>query len=159
MVGATLPAEHWSRIKALNRKISNETGVEYDSLRPVADLVGRITEEVANFLDNPVAWTRPPIDDDEAQQAIAPIRQVVFSGLHNLALHRLVEEHLADWRRGMEHKGKGSASRRAVDIRGIYELAAPIPGTVNSGPALEFMRGVRELVRTAVEGNGGAMRP
>lgn len=158
-VGATLPAEHWSRIKALNRKISNGGGIEYDSLRPVADLVGRITEEVANFLDNPVAWTRPPIDDDEAQRAIAPIRQMVFSELHTLALHRLVDEHLADWRRGMDHKGKGSASRRAVDIRGIYELAVPIPGTVNSGPALEFMRRVRELVRAAVEGNGGAMRP
>lgn len=159
VVGATLPAVHWSRIKALNRKISNETGVEYDSLTPVADLVGRINEEVANFLNNPVAWTRPPFDDDEAQQAIAPIRQVVFSGLHSLALRRLVEERLADWRRGMNHRGKGSAFRRAVDIRGIYELAAPIPGTVNSGSALEFMRGVRELVRAAVEGSGGAMRP
>lgn len=158
-VGATLPAEHWSRIKALNRKISTESGVDYDSLRPVADLVARITEEVANFLDHPVGWTRPPVDDDEAQRAIAPIRQVVFSGLHTLALHRLIDEHLADWRRGMDHKGKGSAARRAVDIRGIYELAAPIPGTVNSGPALEFMRGVRDLVRAAVEENGGTMQP
>jgi hypothetical protein len=158
-VGATLPAEHWSRIKALNRQISNEISVEYDSLRPVADLVGRITEEVANFLDNPVAWTRPPVSDDEAQQAISPIRRSVFSELHNLALHRLVDKHLADWRRGMEHKGKGSAARRAVDIRGIYELAAPIPGTVNSVPAIEFMKGVRNLVQSAVEANGGTMQP
>ncbi len=158
-VGATLPAEHWSRIKALNRQISNEISVEYDSLRPVADLVGRITEEVANFLDNPVAWTRPPVSDDEAQQAISPIRRAVFSELHNLALHRLVDKHLADWRRGMEHKGKGSAARRAIDIRGIYELAAPIPGTVNSVPAIEFMKGVRNLVQSAVEANGGTMQP
>ncbi|MBB0037748.1 hypothetical protein D7S83_26405 [Ralstonia pickettii] len=157
-IGATLPAEHWTRIKALNRKISNETGVEYDSLRPVADLVGRITEEVANFLDNPIGWSRSPVDADEAQQAIAPIRQVVFSHLHQLALQRLIDEHLADWRRGMDHKGKGSADRRARDIRGIYELAAPVPGTVNSAPALEFMRGVRELVQAAVENNGGVMQ-
>lgn len=157
-VGATLPAEHWSRIKALNRQISTESSVEYDSLRPVADLVGRITEEVANFLDNPVSWSRQPVDDDEAQQAIAPIRQAVFSDLHSLALRRLVEQHLNDWRRGMDHKGKGSAARRAVEIRGIYELAAPIPGTVNSAPALEFMRDVRELVRMAVENNGGKVQ-
>lgn len=158
VVGATLPAEHWTRIKALNRQISNENKVEYDSLRPVADLVGRITEEVANFLDNPVAWTRPPVDADEAQLAISPIRRVVFNGLHDLALQRLVHTHLAGWRRGMEYKGKGSAARRAVDIRGIYELAAPIPGTVNSAPALEFMRDVRSLVRSAVEENGGTMQ-
>lgn len=158
-IGATLPPEHWTRIKALNRKISNETGVEYDSLRPVADLVGRIIEEVANFLDNPMGWSRMPSDADEAQQAIAPIRQVVFSRLHQLALRRLIDEHLAAWRRGLEHKGKGSAARRAVDIRGIYELAAPVPGTVNTAPAIEFMRGVRELVRAAVEENGGTMLP
>ena len=48
-IGATLPKEHWSRIKALNRKISTESGVDYDSLRPVADLVARITEEVARL--------------------------------------------------------------------------------------------------------------
>ena len=139
-IGATLPAEHWTRIKALNRKISNETGVEYDSLRPVADLLGRIIEEVTNFLDNPISWSRPPVDADEAQQAIAPIRQVVFSRLHQLALQRLIDEHLPDWRRGLEHKGKGSAARRAVDIRGIYELAAPIPGTVNTAadPLIHF---------------------
>lgn len=158
-IGATLPAEHWTRIKALNRKISNETGVEYDSLRPVADLVGRIIEEVANFLDNPISWSRAPVDADEAQQAIAPIRQVVFSRLHKLALQRLINEHLTDWRRGLEHKGKGSAARRAIDIRGIYELAAPVPGTVNTAQAIEFMRGVRELVRTAVVENGGGMLP
>lgn len=158
-IGATLPAEHWTRIKALNRKISNETGVEYDTLRPVADLVGRITEEVANFLDNPISWSPSPADTDKAQQAIAPIRQVVFSRLHQLALQRLIDEHLTDWRRGLEYKGKGSAARRAVDIRGIYELAAPIPGTINTAPALEFLRGVRELVRSAVVENGGVMLP
>lgn len=157
--GATLPAEHWSRIKALNCRISNETDVEYDSLRPVADLVGRITEEVANFLDNPIGWSRTPVDADEAQQAIAPIRQIIFSRLHELALQRLIDEHLTEWRHGMEHKGKGSAARRAADIRGIYELAAPIPGTVNTAPAIEFMRAVRELVRTAIIENGGAMLP
>lgn len=158
-IGATLPTEHWTRIKALNRTISNETGVEYDSLRPVADLVGRITEEVANFLDNPISWSRPPADADEVQQAIAPIRQVVFSQLHKLALERLIDEHLSDWRRGLELKGKGSAARRAVAIRGIYELAAPIPGTVNSAPAIEFLQKVRELVRAAVTAKGGVMLP
>lgn len=158
-IGATLPAEHWTRIKALDRRISNETDVEYDSLRPVADLVGRITEEIANFLDNPISWSRPPIDADEAQQAIVSIRQAVFKQLHELALQRLINEHLTGWRRGLEHKGKGSAARRAVDIRGIYELAAPIPGTVNTAPAIEFLHGVRDLVRTAVVENGGEMLP
>ena len=154
---AEVSAEHWTRVKALNRRIANELDVEYDSLRPVADFVGRITEEISNFLDHPVNWTRAPKDDMEAQESIAPIRQAVFRELHSLAVTRLLTEHLIDWRRGNDHKGKGSATRRAVDIRGIYEIAAPVPGTVNSEPALDFMKAVREIVRTAIEEQGGSM--
>jgi hypothetical protein len=155
---AEISKEHWTRVKALNRRIANELDVEYDSLRPVADFVGRITEEISNFLDHPVRWSRTPKDDTEAQEAIAPIRQAVFRELHSLAVARLVDQHLTDWRRGNDHKGKGSADRRAVDIRGIYELAAPVPGTVNSEPALDFMKAVRHIVRTAIEDQGGEMK-
>ena len=155
---AEINKEHWTRVKALNQRIANELDVEYDSLRPVADFVGRITEEISNFLDHPVHWTRTPKDDTEAQEAIAPIRQAVFRELHSLAVVRLLKQHLTDWRRGNDHKGKGSATRRAVDIRGIYELAAPVPGTVNSEPALDFMKAVRDIVRTAIEEQGGEMK-
>ncbi|QSI78773.1 hypothetical protein [Niveibacterium microcysteis] len=155
---AEISKEHWTRVKALNRRIANELDIEYDSLRPVADFVGRITEEISNFLDHPVRWTRTPTDDTEAQEAIAPIRQAVFRELHTLAITRLVDEHLVDWRRGNDYKGKGSADRRAVDIRAIYELAAPVPGTVNSEPALVFMKAVRDIVRSAIEEQGGEMK-
>lgn len=63
------------------------------------------------------------------------------------------------WRRGLEHKDKVSAACRAVDIGGIHELAAPIPGAVNTASPLEFLRAVRELVRTAVIERGGVMLP
>lgn len=158
VVSSTVSPEHWTRVKALNRRISNEIDVEYSSLRPVADLVRRISEEVANFLDHPIEWSREPTDDAEAQAAIAPIRQAVFNGLHDLALTRIVEEHLADWRRAMDQSGKGSAARRAQEIRAIYELAAPVPGTVNTEPAIRFMKAVREIVQAAVRANGGSMR-
>jgi hypothetical protein len=82
----------------------------------------------------------------------------VFNELHGLALHRVIEEHLTDWRRALEYKGKGSAAKRASEIRGIYQLAAPVPGTVNTDPAIKFMKAVRDMVRTAVEHCGGQMR-
>ena len=105
------------------------------------------------------AWQQPSAPAIRpAQQAIAPIRQLVFSRLHHLALQRVIDEPLKDWRRGMELKGKGSAQRRAHEIRDIYELAAPIPGTVNSAAALEFLRAVRALVHSAVTENDGVMQ-
>ena len=45
--------EHWTRVKALNRRIAGELSDEYDRLRPVADLVARLTESVSRFLDEP----------------------------------------------------------------------------------------------------------
>lgn len=53
---------------------------------------------------------------------------------------------------------KGSAARRAHEIRAIYEMAAPIPGTINTELALRFMTSVREIVQEAVRVNGGTMR-
>lgn len=148
-INGTLRPEHWTRVKALNQAIVNGTSIEYDTLRPVADLVARLSEEIANFLDNPVAWSRTPTAD-EAQQAIAPIRQLVFGRLHQIAEERLVDKYLVDWRRSLEHKGRGSAAKRAISIRNIYELAAPIPGPVNSPQALEFLDTIDKLVRSAV---------
>lgn len=49
--------------------------------------------------------------------------------------------------------------RQAVHIHDIYELAAPVLGTINMASAIEFMRGVFELVRTVVEENGTTMLP
>ena len=72
-------------------------------------------------------------------------------------LRRLIDEHLQEWRDSFGQKGKGSAVRRAIGIRGIYECAAPVPGTVNTTPALELLREVHELVRNAVIENGGMM--
>lgn len=157
-ISSTVTKEHWTRVKALNRRIANETDVEYSSLRPVADLVRRITEEVSNYLDAPLGWTRQPTSDEEAQAAIDPIRQAVFASLHDLALARVIREHLVEWRRALEYSGRGSADRRAVEIRAIYDLAAPVPGTVNSERAIRFMSAVRNIVTTAITDSGGSLR-
>lgn len=153
-----ISSEHWTRIKALARRIAGELDVEYDTLRPVADLVARLTEEVSNFLDNPIAWTRRPDSEEEAQEAISAVRRAVFSALHDVVLRRLVDDYLADWRTAYARSGKGSSYRRALDMKGIYESAAPIPGTVNSEQAIALLREVRQIVCTAIEASGGELR-
>jgi hypothetical protein len=80
--------EHWTRIKALNRRIAGELDDEYDTLRPVADLVARLTESVSRFLDQPIAWTRTPEDEQEQLSAIAQVRRVVSAAMHEMAVRR-----------------------------------------------------------------------
>jgi hypothetical protein len=149
--------EHWTRIKALNRRIAGELDVEYDTLRPVADLVARLTESISRFLDNPVRWTREPVDDEEAQVAIASIRRGVFASLHNFVADRLVEQHLSDWRTAFDHSGRGSTFIRAREIRDIYETAAPVPGIVVTQISVQFLKEIRNMVHQAVEQSGGQL--
>ncbi|MEO1019118.1 MAG: hypothetical protein AAFY56_15705, partial [Pseudomonadota bacterium] len=52
--------EHWTRIKALSRRLANHWSDEYDNLTPVADLLARLQEEASKWLDRPADWTRQP---------------------------------------------------------------------------------------------------
>lgn len=151
-------SEHWTRLKALTRRIAGEMDVEYDSLRPVADLVARMSEEISNFLDNPIGWTSPPKTEEEAQEAISAVRRAVFAALHDLLLKRLIQQYLAAWREAFARSGKGSAHRRSLDMKNIYESAAAVPGTVNSEPAIALLKDVRAIVCRAIEDSEGELR-
>ncbi|MEI7843911.1 MAG: hypothetical protein WCI39_12880 [Gallionellaceae bacterium] len=149
--------EHWTRIKALTRKVAGELGIEYDTLRPVADLLARMSEEISKFLDSPLKWTNEPSNEEEAQESISVIRRSVFAALHDLVLHRLIDELLSNWRKSFNLSGKGSTYIRAKEIQTIFELAAPIPGTVNTEQSIAFLRETRRIVKEAIEASGGEL--
>ena len=147
--------EHWTRVKALNRRIAGELDDEYDTLRPVADLVARMTEAVSRFLDEPIGWTRETEDDQERQVAISQIRRTVATKFGELARQRLLEQHPTEWREAYHLRGEGSTVQRAQIIRGIYDDAAPAPDAVMRSTTNRFLAEVRHIVITAVEENDG----
>jgi hypothetical protein len=152
---------HWATIKALNRRIAGGLDVEYSNLRPVADLIARLSESISRFLDRPIGWNREPSDPQEEQSAIAEVRRAVSTAIHELAMRRLVDEQLGDWRTaydGPEFSGKGSTFRRAQAIQGIYDSAAPLPDAVMTNASMTFLAEVRGIVATAVESAGGTLR-
>jgi hypothetical protein len=145
--------EHWTRIKALTRRVAGWREVEYDSLKPVADLVARLTEAISLFLDKPLFWNPQPKDEVEAEAAISEIRRAVALALHEVAIKRLIDQHLSEWREAYDgpiYRGPGSTYRRARALRSIYEEAAPLPGTVMSQAATEFLAAIRRIVETAI---------
>lgn len=150
------PKEHWTRIKALTRRLAlGWNNNEYDNLRPVSDLVARLQENISRWLDSPTSWNRPPVSDDEQTSALAPIRNSVFAALHQLAEERVAELHRADWTAAFDHTGTGSGYKRAEEIKSIYDEAAPAINQGNNGPAREFLLALHRLVLEAVEGAGG----
>ncbi len=147
--------EHYSRIKALSRRFANKWGDEYDNLRPASDLIGRLQEEISRWLDSPAGWTRVPADDDERMAALNPVRSAVFGALHELVKARLADQHRSDWLTAYTHSGRGSASRRAGEIRRIYQDSAPPISSAMKPPARAFLGEVVGIVKGAVEKSGG----
>jgi hypothetical protein len=153
--------EHWTRVKALNRRIAGELDDEYDTLRPIADLATQLRESISRFLNNPISWTRSPADEEEEQLAIDRIRQVIEVALRDLAVRRLVQDHLANWRTaydGAASRGPGSTFRRAKSIRSIYDAAAPLPDAVMTAASAAFLGEIRQIVTSAIEASGGEVR-
>ncbi len=147
--------EHWTRVKALTRRFANSWGDEYDTLRPASDLIGRIQEEISRWLDSPSGWTRDPGDEDERVSALNAVRNGVFNALHTLVTDRLGEQHRAEWMLAYTFSGRGSGSRRASEIRRIYEASAPPISASMQPTARAFMSDVVSIVRDAVEKSGG----
>lgn len=115
-------------------------------------------EEISKFLDAPADWTRRPDSDDEAQQATAVVKKSVFGALHLFIHDRLISATLKEWRDAYGRAGPGSAMLRAHDIDEIYDAAAPVPGSIVSNDAREFLAGMRKIVHEAIEAAGGEVR-
>lgn len=84
---------------------------------------------------------------------------MVDVALHDLAVRRLVEAHLAEWRVAYDElRGPGSTRLRAVAIHGIYDAAAPLPDAVMSQASAAFLADIRRIVVSAIRANGGDVR-
>jgi hypothetical protein len=151
--------EHWTRVKALNRRIALEMSVEYDTLRPVADLHSRLTEAISKFLATPVRWKDNNVAEEEKERAVSHVRRHVAKALHQFAPDRLIRRQLKEWVAAFEHWGIGSATRRANEIKTIYNSGAPVPGIVVNQASQEFLTEVRRLVHEAIEKGGGKIQP
>ena len=149
--------EHWTRVKALCRRIANLGRNEYDNLRPVANLLSQLQESISLWLNDPAGWTRHPADDDEGRAAIDQIRQEVSGGIRALAERRLISSHPGDWQAAYGFRGTGSSFKRADQMAHIYEAAAPSISSIMDPSTQTFLDEVVEIVRTAVENADGSV--
>jgi hypothetical protein len=153
-----IPSEHFNRIKALTRRLGDLGRDEYDTLRPVADLIACLQTHARSFLETPLRWEPPKGATDEMMNhAIDRIAQEVFLRLHELATSRVMHDRVIKWKAAYAHRGVGSVTERRRDVESIYGAAAPIPGEAADPPTNEFLREIRILVRDAIETAGGKL--
>ncbi|WP_274423943.1 hypothetical protein [Chelativorans sp. YIM 93263] len=151
--------EHWTRIKALSRRLANRWADEYDTLTPVADLLARLQEEASKWLDRPAGWTRQPENDDEREIALDAIREAVFKELSRLTKSRLTDEQVANWRDAYDFSGPGSAGKRSRMIEEIHDHAAPRISAAMSPDARAFLDQLHDILRDAILEAGGQVLP
>jgi hypothetical protein len=151
--------EHWTRVKALSRRLANGWSDEYDTLTPVADLLSRLQEEASKWLDRPAGWSPQPANDVEREAALDRIRRAVFARLYEITKHRLRDDQVAAWRMAYDHVGSGSAIRRAKTIDDIHRNAAPPISAAMSRDAREFLSKLYAILHEAIEEAGGVILP
>ncbi|BDC48936.1 hypothetical protein F183_A12520 [Bryobacterales bacterium F-183] len=150
--------EHWTRVKALTRRLGELGQDEYDTLRPVADFIARLLEQVRPFLETPTRWEPARGATDEMKsRAMDVITQTVAPRVHDLANNRIVRDHIVRWGRAYAYRGVGSGSSRSHEVEGIYNEAAPVPGGTPDPQATAFLREIRILMREAIREGGGKL--
>jgi hypothetical protein len=144
--------EHWTRVKALTRRLAEGWADEYDTLRPVADLFRSLQDDIYIFIQNPVKWESREPQDDEKQQIFDSFAQAISSRVLELAARRLRQEHVPEWQDAYNRRGTGSTYQRAAIIRGdIYNRAAPVPDVTPTPERNQFLREVIALVDEAAQ--------
>ena len=152
------PKEHWTKIKALCRRLGNMWGDQYNGLMPVRDLIDQLEASISGWLENPDRWDiNPPPALEKKQTKINTIREIVSNGIHRLARRRLINDHLNKWQTAFYFRGVRSSYKRAATIEGIYNAAVPSINSVMSIEAEQFLEDVIQVVREAVEEVGGSV--
>lgn len=152
--------EHWTRIKALARRLGIFKADEYDALKPVADLIRILQNHLSQFLAQPLRWHPhpPPQEDETHAAAIDLIRTEVHKRLHHLSRRRILDECISGWTEAYQYRGEGSTRRRARSIIDLYSTAAPVPNEMPGPDANEFLNEMRALAVEAIEACGGRLK-
>lgn len=145
--GSEIRAEHWSRIKALNRRIANELADEYQDLKPVGDFRRELQHVLYAMLQNPVRWQGQPIADDERTEVVDAIANAMSDKVIALAEERIIRGRVRAWTAAWVLSGKGSAGRRAeILAEDVVRSGAPIPTADLSPDAMVLIDRVERIL-------------
>jgi hypothetical protein len=148
-------AEHHTRVRALSRRFANDWSDEYDTLRPASDLIGRLQEEISQWLESPAAGrARQPMMRSARPHSTR--FALLFSPRCMIWRRNGSERHRSDWQTAYTQSGRGSGLRRAGEIRRIYEESAPPISSAMKPLAREFLTEVINIVKHGIEKSGGS---
>lgn len=155
----TLPKEHWTRIKALNRRLAEGMADGYKTLQPIADLRKELKDRIYVFIQNPLEWNgadstqkEQEPTEEEKRNTYDTFADEMSRKLLELSTRRLRDEFIGKWQDAYRERGHGSTFRRAWIIGDqIYRPAAPVPDATPSPDHNQFLREVIDVVEAAAK--------
>ena len=150
--------EHWTRVKALSRRLATGWADEYDTLRPIADLRKELVERIYVFVQKPLRWEGPEPEDDQKQACFDAFSDNLGRRLLEVCTRRVWHERAAQWQNAYDKHGTGSTFVRARIIGDeIYERAAPVPDVTPSPDRNQFLREIIAEVEKAAGETGAEL--
>ena len=146
--------EHWTRIKAMSRRLSQFDEDGYDTLQPVADIRRELRTQINAFIDRPSRWEVPSTSEQEKQHIYDELKNNISNRLVALSTSRMREDRFDEWWDAYELRGRGSTRVRAAIIGDdIYREAAPTD-LLNRD---ELIQEVLAIVRAAADEIGARL--
>lgn len=142
--------EHWTRIKALTRRLGEFNIDEYDNLKPVSELISSLIQSITKFLYNFRECDPESADDSQKQNIISNIQRSFSEQVNAFISKELHKNKLPDWFDAYSLRGKGSSFERAESILNIYRRTAP--SEINFNEA-EFYSKVKEMLVKSINDN------
>ena len=152
---------HWSKIKALTRRLAYLNQDNYNGeLQPLADLVQEISSQLSIYLNNPLTVTPEIVNDELKNAKINKIKGDINRLIRPFVVDILWkdDEQLKRWQEAYLFKGRYSTYSRAMKINEIYDWGIPMidnysynMNNVQKQLITEFM----EIVEKGLDENGG----
>lgn len=150
--------EHWTRVKALSRRLAEGWADEYDTLRPIADARHELVERIYVFVQNPVRWEGAEPADDQKQACFDALSENLSGRLLAVCARRAWHERSPQWQDAYNKRGTGSTFVRAEIIGDdIYERAIPVPDVMPSPDRNHFLREIITEVDAAASETGAKL--
>jgi hypothetical protein len=155
---STTPKEHWTRVKALARRLGHSWSDECDSLRPVADSRRELVDRVYRFAQNPLRWEGSKPTEEEQQTAHDALAENVVRRLARTPRRVATGANASTSGNGRTISGRGFATIRSEIIDGdIYQPAAPVPDMTPSPDRNHFLHDVLKEAQAAADEVGAQL--
>lgn len=150
--------EHWTRIRALSRRLGVMGQENYCELQPLSDFAAIVQENVNVFINQPESIIPIQTNEEVADELKRLIKRSIGEGFRELNRKRMWidNEPHKGWENAYKEMGTGSRNRRARIIENIFDIAAPnladIPN-MNEEQEL-YLKELIQLVETVLEKYG-----